>query len=55
MLFSGLSDLFGHRGGGMFGGSQGFMDQPENVTINNYGDHDGDGGNDDDDRSGDDS
>jgi len=45
MLFSGLSDLFGgHRGGGGFGGGQGFMGSPEeNVTINNYGDDD-DGG-----------
>lgn len=43
MLFSGLSDMFGHRGGGggLFGGGQGFMDQPENVTINNFGDGDG--------------
>ncbi|MDZ7280455.1 DUF2076 domain-containing protein [Sphingomonas sanguinis] len=45
MLFSGLSDMFGHRGGGgggLFGGGQGFMDRPENVTINNFGDDDGD-------------
>jgi hypothetical protein len=41
MLFSGLSDMFGHRGGGLFGGGQGFAEQPENVTINNYGDDDG--------------
>lgn len=41
MLFSGLSDLFGHRGGGgLFGGGEGLMGQPENVTINNYGDDD---------------
>lgn len=41
MLFSGLSDLFGHHGGGLFGGGQGFMSGPQDVTINNYGD-DGD-------------
>ena len=44
MLFSGLSDMFGHRGGGggLFGGGgQGFMGQPENVTINNFNDDDG--------------
>jgi hypothetical protein len=38
MLFSGLSDLFGHHGGGMLGGNQGFMGSPEEVTINNYDD-----------------
>lgn len=38
MLFSGLSDLFGHHGGGMFGAGQGFMGAPQDVTINNYGD-----------------
>lgn len=44
MLFSGLSDMFGHRsgGGGLFGGGgQGFLGQPENVTINNFNDDDG--------------
>jgi hypothetical protein len=42
MLFSGLSDMFGHQGGGgLFGGGgQGFMERPENITINNYGDDD---------------
>ena len=41
LLFSGLSDLFGHRGGGMFGGGgQGFMGGPEEVVVNNYGDDD---------------
>ncbi|WP_242098019.1 DUF2076 family protein [Sphingomonas sp. CROZ-RG-20F-R02-07] len=44
MLFSGLSDLFGHRGGGMFGGGQGFMGAPQDVTINNYGDDERDDG-----------
>lgn len=37
MLFSGLPDMFGHHGGGFFGGVQGLMGGPENVTINNYG------------------
>ncbi|CAN5163869.1 hypothetical protein BH09PSE2_BH09PSE2_17480 [soil metagenome] len=45
-LFEGLSNMFGgHRGGGFggFGGGQGFMGGPtENVTINEYGDRDGD-------------
>lgn len=52
MLFSGLSDIFGRHngGGGLFGGGgQGFMDRPENITINNFGDDDDrrfdDGGN----------
>ncbi|WP_294233851.1 DUF2076 domain-containing protein [uncultured Sphingomonas sp.] len=45
MLFSGLSNMFGHQGGGgMFGGGQGFMERPENVTINNFGDGDDDRG-----------
>ena len=48
MLFSGLSDLFGHHGGGLFGGGgQGFMDAPEEVTINNFGDGGSDDGFDD--------
>ena len=48
MLFSGLSDMFGHRGGGMFGGGgQGFMGAPEEVTINNYNDDERDSGADD--------
>ena len=36
MLFNGLSNLFG-RGSGGYGG-QGFMGQPEEVIVNNYGD-----------------
>jgi uncharacterized protein len=55
MLFSGLSDIFGHRGGGgLFGGGQSFTDRPENITINNFDDDDGsrfDDGNSDYDRS----
>jgi hypothetical protein len=45
MLFSGLSDMLGHRGGGVGGlfggGGQGFMGQPENITINTFNDDDG--------------
>ncbi|WP_157217202.1 DUF2076 domain-containing protein [Flavisphingomonas formosensis] len=45
MLFSGLSGLFGrHQGGSMFGGGQGFLDRPEEVVVNNYGDGFSDGG-----------
>jgi hypothetical protein len=43
MLFSGISDLFGGHHGGGFGGGQGFMDRPEEVVVNNYGDDDRDG------------
>lgn len=41
MLFSGLSDMFGHHGGGGAFGGQGFMGQPENITINNFDDDGG--------------
>lgn len=42
MLFSGLSDMFGrHNGGGsVFGGGQGFVDQPEETIVNNFYDTD---------------
>jgi len=48
MLFSGLSDMFGRHngGGGIFGGGQGFVDQPEETIVNNYYDDGNDGGND---------
>ena len=47
MLFSGLSDMFGrHNGGGLFGGGQGFVDQPEETIVNNFYDTDDDGGDD---------
>jgi len=51
LLFEGLSGLFGgHRGFGFGGGGFGGYGAPvENVTINEYGDHDGfhdDGGDD---------
>jgi hypothetical protein len=45
MLFSGLSGLFGGHGGGFGGGfGGGGWGGGENVTINNYGDDNNDGG-----------
>ncbi len=47
-LFSGLSNLFGGgHSGGFFGGGYGgggYGQPMENVTINNYGDDNGDDG-----------
>lgn len=46
-LFQGMSNLFagGHGGGGFLGGGMGGgYGQPENVTINEYGDQGGGGG-----------
>lgn len=56
LLFSGLSNVFGGHGGGFGGGfgGGGFGGGEENVTINNYGDDQGDDGGGWDDQGGDD-
>ncbi len=41
IAFDSLSSLFGHRGGGFFGGGSGFMGGGDTI-VNNYGDDQGD-------------